>query len=63
VVRKVLGSLVFVEPRCRWWGVALAELEPPCNDMRSIAVFKPIAFFVVNAEKGVGTICATNVDL
>jgi len=31
--------------------------------MGGVAVFKSIAFFVVNAKKGVGTIRATNVDL
>jgi hypothetical protein len=30
--------------------------------MRSITVFESIAFLVVDAEKGVGTIRATNVD-
>jgi len=57
-----MGSLVFVESRGGWWRVALAKLEPPCNDMRGVAVFKSIAFFVVNAEKGVGPIRATNID-
>jgi hypothetical protein len=53
---------VFIESWCGWWRVALAKLEPPCNDMRSVTVFKSIALFVVNTEKGVGTIRATNVD-